>query len=152
MDDYSMNEAAWRSLVAQASRGFIGADEGFACNVSPTEHLHLRRIGVPGSGLSARVQIATHGSADDHEDPAGALMLYFAAPEARQIAARLLNLADEIDGQAPLLFFAEDEEDEEGTVALPADSMSPVLGAILIALAVGLPLAVAVLIARRFLG
>lgn len=76
-------------------------DEGdelvIACNVRKTDHIHVRRVGPAGSGLGARVTILTHG-------PNGATSAFLASPQARKLAAHLLNAADEIDGTTPLVF------------------------------------------------
>ena len=47
----------------------------------------------------------TSNEDEDVEDEVLSALVYISAPEARQLAAHLLNVADEIDGKTPLVFF-----------------------------------------------
>lgn len=74
-----------------------GDDLGFACNATPDEHIHARRVGHAGSRLGGRASIAAHGAN-------GYAVVFLAAPEARRLAAHLLTIADDLDGVTPLVF------------------------------------------------
>lgn len=69
-----------------------------SCNVDARDHLHIGRVGEAGAGLAARGLIQVHEGGDNSR-------VFLAAPELRQVAAALLNVADEIDGRVPLSFF-----------------------------------------------
>lgn len=109
MNDYSLDGGQWEALKASAETDEgRGEDFSLACNVQATDHVHTRRIGAVGSGLAARVAIATHNVDDS-------ITVFLAAPEARTLAAALLNAADEIDGVTPLVFFPPAPEAEPET-------------------------------------
>jgi hypothetical protein len=69
-----------------------------ACNVDARDHVHLARVGEKGSGLAARGLLTLH-------EGSSAARVFLAAPELRQLASALLNVADAIDGKTPLVFF-----------------------------------------------
>jgi len=80
-----------------------GDDLSWSCDFAPKDHLHLRRLGAPGSGLEGRVGVLIHSGVNSSPG----LTVYLAADEARTVAAALLNIADELDGTTPLVFFPE---------------------------------------------
>lgn len=69
-----------------------------ACNLDPRDHVHLFRVGEEATGLAARGVLAVHEGGTTTK-------VFLAAPELRQIASALLNVADAIDGRTPLVFF-----------------------------------------------
>ena len=87
-----LGPAAYAALFQNASE----ADYAYESSTRMS-HVHVRRVGAEKGGLASRVIIAAH----DHEKVVGGV---YTASEARVIAARLLDLADEIDGKTPLLF------------------------------------------------
>lgn len=103
--DYALTPADLQTLF---QRGAAGPDFEVADNARPGQHVHARRIGEPGSRALGRVAVITHNEAG------GAIASVIAAPQARALAAALLNAADEIDGVAPLVFFPRDPEAQEG--------------------------------------
>jgi hypothetical protein len=68
------------------------------CNIDGDDHVHVGRLGDPGSGLEARGVIQVH-------EGGRIAKVYLAAPELRQLASALLNVADAIDGKTPIAFF-----------------------------------------------
>lgn len=79
----------------------VVADEDYAFESSNrASHVHFRRVGPAKGGDAARVMIAAH----DTLQASGGV---YTSKEARMIAARLLDLADEIDGKTPLVFMPE---------------------------------------------
>jgi len=80
------------------------ADDDFAIESScRTVHTHARRLGPEKGRLSSRVMIASHAHGA-RGSFGGAL---YTSAEARKFAAALLNLAYEIYGKTPLVFFPE---------------------------------------------
>lgn len=77
-----------------------------ACNVDARDHVHVHRVGEPGSGLGARGLVVVH-------EGDSLTRVFLAAPELRQIASALLNVADAIDGKTPLVFFDPDAPEVE---------------------------------------
>lgn len=80
------------------------------CDADPRDHLHVGAVGDPGSGLEARGLIVSH-------EGGRVSRVFVAAPRLRQLASALLNVADEIDGKTPLVFFppgAPDAEEPQG--------------------------------------
>ncbi|MGZ0151847.1 hypothetical protein ACXJJ3_32645 [Kribbella sp. WER1] len=92
-----MTEEQFEALGEAARYGYMGEEFEIECNYTEGDHFHAKRVGKAGSGLAAR------GGLMMHAGPRAAVC-YFAAPQLRQIAAQLLNIADEIDGTVPLSF------------------------------------------------
>lgn len=69
------------------------------CDAEPSDKLEVSRVGKVGCREAGRIQIAFQ---DDDSESSTILL---AAPEARQLAAAILNGADELDGTRPLVFF-----------------------------------------------
>lgn len=67
------------------------------CNVDPRDHLHVVRAGSKGSGLKGRGALLTH-------EGESTTRIFLAAPELREVAAALLNVADDLDGITRLNF------------------------------------------------
>lgn len=103
--DYSLDQPGFMNILRAVQTGTMGDDVAFACNARPTDHLHLRRIGNEGDRLDGRIAVAMH------DGTGSSVVAYFAAPEARQIAAQLLNLADELDGATPLTFMPREADE-----------------------------------------
>ena len=119
MTDYTLTEEEWTALseAAHAPDG-RGPSFGIASNVDPdTDNVHVRRVGPAGGGLKARavvyVETLMEHEDEDVEDEIISALVYISAPEARQLAAALLNVADEIDGKTPLVFFPRTPSGEE---------------------------------------
>ena len=111
MTDYTLTEAEWNALseAADAPDG-RGPEFGLASNVDPeTDNVRVRRVGPvkggPKSRVVVNVEMLTSNEDEDVEDELVSALVYISAPEARQLAAALLNVADEIDGKTPLVFF-----------------------------------------------
>lgn len=96
--DYSLTPAATAALLAAVRNGTASDDFAFNSNHNPAVHLHARRWGPAKGGLASRVALSAHNA-----DGTGAALLVSSA-EARQIAAQILDLADEIDGVTALVF------------------------------------------------
>lgn len=126
MTDYALNEAEWSALTEAAEApGGRGPEFQLASNIDPeTDNVRVRRVGPAKGGLKARAVVYVE-SLDDEGDILSTLA-YISAPEARQLAAALLNVADDIDGKTPLVFFPrlpngeEAPEAEEPTAATVA--------------------------------
>lgn len=97
-DDFTYDD--YLALMERAQEGHAGDEQTFACSVDPDDHLHIRRLGDVGEGAEGRVGLLVHS----HEEQATVL---FSPSVARIIASELLNLADELDDNAPLLFFGD---------------------------------------------
>lgn len=112
MTDYPVSPDEWQALTAEAETpGGLGEMFEIACNVDPdTDFLQARRVGRAGASTS-RAAIYVHHSDDMYAT------VYVAAAEARKIAAHLLNIADEIDGKTPLVFFPRLPNGEEAPEA-----------------------------------
>lgn len=80
--------------------GQAGDDFSVPDNARPDQHVHAKRVGPEGGKGSARVAVVMHG-----ENPQAMLVSLIAAPQARTLAAALLNAADEVDGAVPLAYF-----------------------------------------------
>lgn len=91
MTDYSLDGGQWEALREQITDGVQGEDFALACNAAREEHVHVRRVGEAGSRLGGRVVVSTHGQP-------GAVPIFLAAPEARMLAAAILDAADDLDG------------------------------------------------------
>lgn len=106
---YPMSQEQRRSLSQEVRTidAAYGEDFSVACNADPEDHLHTRRLGLPGDAHS-RVGVAIHASS-------ALSMVYIHPTEARMLAAALLNLADELDGTTPLVFFPPSPESTEPT-------------------------------------
>lgn len=89
-------------LASRAASGARGEDIFFACNADEETHLHFMRLGDPGDRDEGRVGFTIHG-------PGGGEELFLTAGEARSVAAHILNVADELDGTQPLMFWHPDE-------------------------------------------
>lgn len=126
MTDYTLTEEEWAALSEAAEApGGRGPEFQLASNVDPeTDNVRVRRVGPAKGGLKARAVVYVE-SLDDQGDILSTLA-YISAPEARQLAAALLNVADDIDGKTPLVFFPrlpsgeEAPEAEEPTAATVA--------------------------------
>lgn len=96
MADHPMTPDEYAELVFRANLdgGSSETDVVFACDVKPQDHLHFTRLGAVGSKLGGRIGMQTHGG----------VIVLFSAGEARKVAASIMNLADELDGTAPLVF------------------------------------------------
>lgn len=111
MTDYTLTEDEWNALSEAAEApGGRGDEFQVASNVdSDTDNVRVRRVGPAGGGLKARVVVFVEtlieSEDEDVEDEIQSSLAYISAPEARQLAAALLNVADEIDGKTPLVFF-----------------------------------------------
>lgn len=111
MTDYALTEDEWNALSEAAEApGGRGDEFQVASNVdSDTDNVRVRRVGPAGGGLKARVVVFVEtlieSEDEDVEDEIQSSLAYISAPEARQLAAALLNVADEIDGKTPLVFF-----------------------------------------------
>lgn len=100
MGMHKMSQEEIQDLAFRARLdGGQGEDVVHRCDVSPNDHLHLVRVGEANARLRGRVGIRLHSGKDD-----GGIAVLFSAPEARQIAAELMNIADELDGVTPLVF------------------------------------------------
>ena len=91
---YQMDRGQARTLLQEEPVAEISR----ACNIDARDHVHVGRIGDPGSGLGARGVIQVH-------EGGRLAKVYLASPELRQLASALLNVADAIDGKTPLVFF-----------------------------------------------
>ncbi len=109
---YPITREEFASLMARAQAGATGEEYVFACDAQPSDHVHVRRLGEEGARIGGRVAVAAHGKR-------GQAVIYLAAPEARALAARLLDAADELDGVVPLVFMprGEDEPEPQATPA-----------------------------------
>ena len=132
MTDYTLTEEEWTAL-SEAANEPDGRGEEFqlASNVdAETDNVRVRRVGPAKGGLKARacvyIESLVEHEDEDVEDEIQSTLVYISAPEARQLAAALLNVADEIDGKTPLVFFPrlpngeEAPEAEEPTAATVA--------------------------------
>lgn len=99
MKYHELNPEQYQALMAKVHGGEMGPEVVFLCDAQRDDHLHVRRIGNKGIGLEGRVGVSSHSAY-------GVATLFFASAEARALAAVLLNLADELDGDTPLLFAA----------------------------------------------
>lgn len=135
MTDYSLDGGQWEALREQITDGVQGEDFALACNAAREEHVHVRRVGEAGSRLGGRVVVSTHGQP-------GAVPIFLAAPEARMLAAAILDAADDLDGVTPLVYMppgpdgyaAHDEiatpEPEPASVAPAPTLVESILGAL----------------------
>ena len=111
MTDYTLTEAEWLALSEAANEPDGRGDEfQLASNVdTETDNVRVRRVGPAGGGLKARacvyIESLVEHEDEDVEDEIQSTLVYISAPEARQLAAALLNVADDIDGAVPLAFF-----------------------------------------------
>lgn len=92
--------------------GQTGDDYSVPDNARPDQHVHVKRVGPAGGRRSSRVAVILHG-----ENPQAMLVSLVAAPQARALAAALLNAADEIDGKRPLVFTAPESSVERRALA-----------------------------------
>ena len=123
MTDYPVSPDEWQALTAEGDiPGGLGELFEVECNVDPdTDFLQARRVGRANAPTS-RAAVYVHHSDDMYAT------VYIAAAEARQLAAHLLNVADEIDGKTPLVFFPrlpsgeEAPEVEEPEIAILDDA------------------------------
>lgn len=84
----------FQEFVSNVQSGIAGEDFEASCSIQPLDHVHVTRL---SSGVTARVGLGLHDRSD-------AISVYLTPAVARQVAAALLNAADEIDGVTPLTF------------------------------------------------
>jgi hypothetical protein len=128
MTDHHLTEAQWLRLKREGEMpGGLGEMFQVACNVTPeTSLLQARRIGLAGRGLESRVGIFVQDSEEMYAT------VYISAAEARQVAAHLLDAADEIDGVTPLAFFPRTPGGEEAPEAEEPVTAATVAGTSLV--------------------
>lgn len=100
MSLHPMTPSEYAALLEAARQpSALGERKAFTCDVDDFDVFHMQRVGAPNSRLAGRIGLCTHSG---DEDPGA--VVFVSAPEARMIAASLLNLADELDGTTPLNF------------------------------------------------
>lgn len=107
MKDYSLSDAEHHALIEEVGSvpAAYGPDFALACNLAEEDHVHARRVGTVGKA-HARIAVSVHDETDQQS-------IFLHPAQARVLAARLLNLADELDGTTPLVFFPRDPKTGE---------------------------------------
>lgn len=103
MNYHPMSEPQYDAMMDKFEAGVTGQEVVFPCDVDHEDHLHVLRIGDLGDGLAGRVGVLAHAGGSD------SVRIFIAASEARVLAATLLTVADELDGEAPLLWLSPDK-------------------------------------------
>lgn len=92
------HDAYWHLKESAQEPGAYLVKFATTCDAEPGDKLEVSRIGKVGCRHAGRIQIAFQ---EDDENPVTILL---GAAEARQLAASILNGADELDGARPLVF------------------------------------------------
>lgn len=91
--------------AVQTDPDATGPDLELVCSTTEHDHLHVSRLGAPGQSYG-RAGLRFHS-------PDSANTILVSATEARVLAAHLLDIADELDGTVPLVFFPRDPDGSE---------------------------------------